>query len=151
LFTNFDVMKKKSKIIFFYKAVSFYFRDRNRLKSFIIEIAESEGFKIEEIRIIFCDKRTLREINRKFLNHNYDTDIITFRLSNIKHPLEAELYISIPRLKEQAKEWGSSFKQELHRIIFHGLLHLCGYNDKTAEQKTEIRAKEDYLLKTFFS
>ncbi len=112
-------------------------------------MARSEGYKINEIRIIFCDKKTVREINRTFLQHDYDTDIITFPFSKEGQPLEAELYISIPQTKKQAKEWGCSFKQELHRIIFHGLLHLCGYNDKTGEEQKEIRRKEDHYLNAY--
>jgi rRNA maturation RNase YbeY len=121
------------------------------LRSFLNELVRAEGYKLKEIRIIFCDKKTLKDINRKYLKHDYDTDIITFPFSDINQPVEAELYISIPRIKEQAKEWGCSFKQEFHRVIFHGLLHLCGYNDKTPEQKSEVRSKEDHYLKVYFS
>jgi rRNA maturation RNase YbeY len=142
-------MTKKPPILFFYNTDSFYFPNRSKLKTFLMGLAWSEGYKIHEIRIIFCDKKTVRDINRNFLKHDYDTDIITFPFSENDLPIEAELYISIPQIKKQAKEWGCSFKQELHRIIFHGLLHLCGYNDKTTQQKEEIRQKEDYYLNKY--
>ena len=92
----------------------------------------------------------MRAINKKYLSHDYDTDIITFPFSNPDEPIEAELYINIPVLKEQAKDFNCSFKEELHRIIFHGILHLCGYNDKSPAEKTAIRSKEDYYLTQYF-
>lgn len=148
-FTTFGIMTKKENILFFYNTDSFYFPNRNKLISFLANMIQSEGYSIREIRIIFCGKKTVREINRKYLHHDYDTDIITFPFSEKNQPIEAELYINIPRIKEQAKEWGCSFKQELHRIIFHGLLHLCGYNDKTSEEQKEIRRREDYYLNMY--
>jgi probable rRNA maturation factor len=145
-FTTFGTMTKKPPILFFYNRISFYFPQRNKLKTFLIDMARTEGYKIHEIRIVFCDNKTVRDINRTFLKHDYDTDIITFPFSEKDQPLEAELYINIPQIKKQAKEWGCTFKQELHRIILHGLLHLCGYNDKTGQEKKEIRLKEDHYL-----
>jgi len=91
----------------------------------------------------------MRTINKKYLNHDYDTDIITFPFSSPEMPIEAELYISIPKIKEQAKEFNCSFKEELHRVIFHGVLHLCGYNDKTPSQVAQMRAKENFYLKKY--
>jgi rRNA maturation RNase YbeY len=92
----------------------------------------------------------MREINKKFLAHDYDTDIITFPFSNSNNPIEAELYISIPKIREQAEEWNCSFKEELHRVIFHGALHLCGYNDKKEGEKKLMREKENYYLGKYF-
>ncbi len=91
----------------------------------------------------------MRTINKKYLNHDYDTDIITFPFSSPEMPIEAELYISIPKIKEQAKEFNCSFKEELHRVIFHGVLHLCGYNDKTTSQISQMRAKENFYLEKY--
>lgn len=112
-------------------------------------LCRKEKKSINEIRIIFSDRKAMRTINKKFLSHDYDTDIITFPFSNDNMPLEAELYINIPILKKQAKDYNSSFKEELHRVIFHGLLHLCGYNDKTPEEINEIRKKENYYLQKY--
>ena len=117
---------------------------------FIGHLVKKEGRSVEQIRIIFCEKKQLREINKKFLNHDYDTDIITFPFSSPEIPIEAELYISISKIKEQAKDFKCSFKEELHRVIFHGVLHLCGYNDKTAAEVAQMRAKENFYLEKYF-
>ncbi len=93
----------------------------------------------------------MRAINKKHLNHDYDTDIITFPFSSPETPIEAELYINIPIIKRQSKDFNCSFKEELHRVIFHGVLHLCGYNDKTPAQVDQMRAKENFYLQKYFS
>jgi rRNA maturation RNase YbeY len=87
------------------------------------------------------------EINKQYLNHHYYTDVITFDLTpNKKEPILSDIYISTERVKENAKTYQSTIVKELHRVIFHGVLHLCGYKDKTNKQKEEIRQKEnDYL------
>ncbi|MFN9710411.1 MAG: rRNA maturation RNase YbeY [Bacteroidota bacterium] len=140
---------KNENILFFYQISSFSFTKRNKLKNFMRNLCRKEKKSINEIRIIFSDRKAMRTINKKFLSHDYDTDIITFPFSNDNMPLEAELYINIPILKKQAKDYNSSFKEELHRVIFHGLLHLCGYNDKTPEEINEIRKKENYYLQKY--
>ena len=150
MFANFESMKNQN-ILFFYHTPSFYFPQRNKLKKFIYDLCKKENKSISEIRIIFSDKKTMRTINKKFLSHDYDTDIITFPFSDHIMPIEAELYINVPIIKKQAKDFNCSFKEELHRIIFHGLLHLCGFNDKTPEEINEIRKKENYYLKKYFS
>jgi rRNA maturation RNase YbeY len=134
---------------FFYNTKGFPFSDRTRLKAFIRSLTKKEGKPLSEIRIIFCEKGEMRTINKKYLNHDYDTDIITFPFSSPEMPIEAELYISIPKIKEQAKEFNCSFKEELHRVIFHGVLHLCGYNDKTPSQIAQMRAKENFYLEKY--
>lgn len=113
-------------------------------------LCKKEGIVVQEIRIIFCDKKTLRAINRQFLQHDYDTDIITFPFSSPNEAVEAELYISFPKIKEQAKEWSCSIKEELHRVIFHGVLHLCGYKDKKKKELEAMREKERQYLELYF-
>jgi rRNA maturation RNase YbeY len=88
------------------------------------------------------------EINQKYLEHDFYTDIITFDLSETG-AVRGEIYISIDRVRENARKLGVSFKSELHRVIFHGMLHLCGYNDKTKAEKEKIRAKEDQYLNKY--
>src|SRR6202000_2206007 len=88
----------------------------------------------------------LREINRQYLDHDYYTDIITFDLSEKGQSINAEIYISVDRVRENARKFGSSLRQELHRVIFHGALHLCGYKDKTSAQEKEIRKMEEKYL-----
>ncbi|MBU6158327.1 MAG: rRNA maturation RNase YbeY [Bacteroidetes bacterium] len=116
----------------------------------LLHLCQKEGKEVHEIRVIFCDKKMLRSINRQFLQHDYDTDIITFPFSSTDEPIEAELYISFPKIKEQAKEWQCSIKEELHRIIFHGVLHLCGYKDKKKKEIALMREKERQYLALYF-
>jgi rRNA maturation RNase YbeY len=135
----------------FYNTKHFSLSNRTELKSFIQSLVKKERKKLSEIRIIFCGKAEMRAINKKYLNHNYDTDIITFPFSSPEMPIEAELYINIPIIKSQSKDFNCSFKEELHRVIFHGVLHLCGYNDKTPAQVEQMRAKENFYLQKYFS
>jgi len=121
-------------------------RDRNRLKRFLATLFKKEGKSLDELQYIFCSDNYLLEINRQYLNHDYYTDIITFDLSEKGQSINAEIYISVDRVRENAREFGSSLKQELHRVIFHGALHLCGYKDKTANQKKEMRQMEEKYL-----
>ena len=102
-------------------------------------------YKTGEISIIFCSDNYLLEINKKYLNHDYFTDIITFNY-NENNTIIGDLFISVDRVKENAKELKVDFNNELFRVIIHGVLHLCGYNDKTQDQQKEIRAKEDEFL-----
>ena len=150
ILSEFWGVKNQQSIYFYYNTPIGYFPSRNKLKNFILTLCRKEGKKVAEIRIIFCDKKELRSINRQFLQHDYDTDIITFPFSTPNSPLEAELYISVPKIKEQSKEWNCSFQEELHRIIFHGVLHLCGYNDKKKKEITIMREKEQEYLADYF-
>ncbi len=124
---------------------------RKNLKSFLNALFKAEGYKIGNISYIFCSDKYLIKLNKKFLNHNTLTDIITFALSEPGNEVEAEIYISIERVKYNAKQFGVSYNNELHRVVFHGALHLCGYDDKTNDQKILMRSLEDkYLTKYFF-
>lgn len=146
-FTNFEIMASKSKVCFFFEQRGFSLKDRSGLKKFIESIFTRESKRLGAINYIFCSDKRLLEINREFLDHNFYTDIITFELSE-SGPIIAEIYISIDRVMENAKQLGVSFSSELHRVIFHGILHLCGYSDKTAVEKKQMRALEEaYLLK----
>ena len=110
----------------------------------ILSLVRNEKKKAGEINYVFCSDKFLLGLNKKFLKHNTLTDIITFQYPSKK--LSGEIYISIPRVKENAKKFGNSFNHELHRVMIHGALHLCGYKDKTAAQKKKIRNTEDYYL-----
>lgn len=97
------------------------------------------------ISLIFCSDKYLLDININYLNHNYHTDIITFNYVE-GEVISGDLFISIDRVKENAVEFETSCAKELYRVIFHGLLHLVGYNDKTKEEKKIMREKEDLYL-----
>ena len=111
------------------------------------ESVRSLGFVIGELSCIFCPDEYLKEINIKYLNHDFFTDVITFDYSKEKL-LFGDVYVSTDRVKENAKTYSSSFNKELFRVIIHGVLHLCGFNDKTKKEKTLIRSKENEALST---
>ena len=140
----------KTSIQFFYQASGFSFRNRNQVKDFLRDLLKREQTQATEIRVIFCTDDQLLEINRQFLNHDYYTDIITFNLSAKREPVNAELYLSIDRIKDNAQSANTTFKRELHRVIFHGVLHLCGYNDKSSQQIKKMREREDHYLRLYF-
>lgn len=125
----------------------FIFPDKTRLKSFIESIFKKEKKDLECINYIFCSDEMLLKINQDFLQHNYFTDIITFGLQEPGQPIEAEIYISIDRVKDNAIQHGVSYENEMQRVLFHGALHLCGYKDKKKSEIQEMRAKEDQYLR----
>jgi probable rRNA maturation factor len=139
----------KSKVYFFFNGKKISIQNRSRLKWFIEKIFISEGFKIKSLNYIFCSDRELLKLNQDFLGHNYYTDIITFDLSENKAVKEGEIYISVERVKENAENLRITFKKELLRVIIHGVLHLCGYTDKTIKQRKAMREREDYYLRKF--
>ncbi len=100
---------------------------------------------------IFCSDEYLLQINREHLKHDFYTDIITFDLSETGRQTIGEIYISIDRVREDAGYLGVTIKEELHRVIFHGALHLCGYKDKTPKHARQMRAAEDRCLAAYFS
>jgi probable rRNA maturation factor len=120
--------------------------ERTRLKQFLITLFKKEKKALAELSYIFCSDQRLLEINRQFLQHDFYTDIITFPLSNPGQPISGEIYISVDRVRDNAKEFGSSVKKELHRVIFHGALHLCGYKDKSPRDEKLMRKMEDKYL-----
>ncbi|HUM65783.1 MAG TPA: rRNA maturation RNase YbeY [Chitinophagaceae bacterium] len=139
----------KSNIYFFFPA-AVTLRDRTRLKEFILSIFKRENTKLASLNYIFCDDRQLLAINKQYLAHDFYTDIISFELSQPGQPVEGEIYISTDRVKDNAISLGETFKRELHRVIFHGALHLCGYRDKTKAEIEKMRAEENYYLDKYF-
>jgi probable rRNA maturation factor len=138
----------KSKIYFFFQApVSL--RNRASLKKFIEGIFRNEKRALAGLNYIFCTDKQLLEINRQYLKHDFYTDIITFELSSKNQPIEGEIYISIDRVRDNALTLGENLNTELHRVIFHGALHLCGYRDKNKREKEIMRRMENYFLKKY--
>lgn len=114
-------------------------------------MAKKEGRSILSLNIIFCSDAQLLEINQSFLQHDDYTDIITFDLSaSKKEPATAEIYISAERVRENAKTFQTAINRELHRVIFHGVLHLCGYGDKKPGEVKRMREKEGEWLNRYF-
>lgn len=110
------------------------------------EIAIRENTSIEDLNIIFCSDEYLLNINKEYLDHDYYTDIITFDLSADSEKIEGELYISTERTSENAIFQNTTILNETQRVMAHGLLHLCGYGDKTEEEIKLMRKKEDLCL-----
>lgn len=108
----------------------------------------SEQKKPGEINYIFCDDEHLLKVNRDFLQHDYYTDVITFDYVKGK-TISADIFVSLPRILENASSLSKAFDSELLRVLAHGILHLCGYRDKTEEEISEMRNKEDYYLSIF--
>jgi rRNA maturation RNase YbeY len=140
----------KHNIKFHFADIRFPFHQRKALKAFIAQIFLEEGKKAGELSFVFCSDEHLLQINRQFLLHDYYTDIITFDLSGGKDKVDGEIYISIDRVKENADTFRAHFSRELHRVIFHGILHLCGYKDKTSAQKKQMRTLEEKYLQQYY-
>lgn len=108
-------------------------------------LAGNENKKLGDVALIFCSDEYLLSINEEFLDHSYYTDIVTFDYSENSF-ISGDLFISVERVRDNATQYGITFYNELYRVIFHGLLHLAGYNDKTDAEQAEMRAKEDFYL-----
>jgi rRNA maturation RNase YbeY len=109
------------------------------------KVSLQEDKELGDVTIIFCSDDYLLEVNREHLNHDYYTDIITFDYS-VFPIVSGDLFISVDRVKENATDFNVSFEHELHRVIIHGFLHLCGYFDKTNEDELLMRSKENQAL-----
>ena len=140
-----------SKIELFYEDTQSLKLHRLTLNKYVKILINRELNKMGEISVILCSDKYLLEINIEYLKHNYYTDIITFNYVEGK-VISGDLFISVDRVKENSREFSTGFIKELYRVIFHGILHLIGYNDKTEEQQKIMREKEElYLSEVDFS
>ncbi|MBU2938030.1 rRNA maturation RNase YbeY [Lacinutrix sp. C3R15] len=115
------------------------------LATWISNVIVSEGCKEDEINYVFCDDAYLHKLNVEFLNHDTLTDIISFDYS-VGKIIQGDIFISTERVTDNAKDFKVSFAEELHRVIVHGVLHYCGYKDKTEEDAKVMRSKENFYL-----
>ena len=127
---------------------TFKFKNKTALKAFIKKMFHEEHKESERISYIFCSNDYLLALNREYLGHDYNTDIITFDLSN-DHKTIGEIYISLDQVELNSQALGTDLKDETLRVIFHGVLHLCGYKDKKKSHLKEMRSKEDFYLSGF--
>jgi probable rRNA maturation factor len=125
-------------------------KDRQNVRATLIKLFKREKRKLAELQYIFVSDDRLLEINREFLQHDDFTDIITFPLSNPTEPVSGEIYISVDRVRENAREFGTTIQLELLRVIFHGALHLCGYGDKTPKEEKVMRKMEEGCINDRF-
>ena len=132
-------------ISYHFQDTDFIFRQKTLNNKWLRLVAESEIRRIGDISIIFCSDNYILDINQKFLQHDYFTDIITFNYCEGDR-LSGDLFISVDTVKENALEYGSDFNEELNRVIVHGVLHLIGYDDHSEDDIAEMRRKENYYL-----
>jgi probable rRNA maturation factor len=145
-------------------SINIRFSPKNKavIKRWIEKAAVSEGRIPGNLNYIFCDDEHLLQLNRKYLGHDTLTDIITFDYSSLKNIgensagqpgkklISGDIFISVPRVRENAGKFKRSFDEELSRVIIHGILHLCGYKDKTSAEKKQMRKKENNYLRLLF-
>ena len=125
--------------------VTFDVNNKQKLNSWIVSCVSAHNKSCGDINVIFCDDEYLLSVNKTYLNHDYYTDIITFDYSQ-KDIISGDLFISISRVKENAKKLNIELISELYRVIVHGVLHLLGYKDKTKLEKEKMREKEDEMI-----
>lgn len=129
--------------------VEFQLPDEDKLSAWLESISDSEQKSISQISYVYCSDDYLLNINKEYLNHDFYTDIITFPYKQGKE-IESDIFISIERVKENAKTFKSPFERELLRVMAHGVLHLCGYKDKTEAENLKMRDKEDWAIDKFY-
>ncbi|GER58655.1 endoribonuclease YbeY [Patiriisocius marinus] len=132
-------------MIEFYSETDFSLPNEEVISQWIESVIKSENCELGEITYVFCDDEYLHKLNVQFLNHDTLTDIISFD-NSLGKQIHGEIYISIERVRENATEFNVSFVDELHRVIIHGVLHYCGYKDKTIDQEALMRTKENIAL-----
>jgi rRNA maturation RNase YbeY len=123
----------------------FILESEEQISTWISNTISEEDFKLEDINYVFCDDKYLHKLNVEFLNHDTLTDIISFDYS-VGKIIQGDIFISVERVADNAKDFGVLFIEELHRVIIHGILHYCGYKDKTDADAAIMRGKENYYL-----
>lgn len=131
------------------QTIAFKPKDVRKTKKWLSELVSREGFELAALNYIFMTDDELLEMNKSYLNHDTYTDIITFDTSDVEEEIEGDIFISIDRVKENAKTFSVDFDTELRRVLAHGALHLCGYPDKKPEEAKKMRAKEDEYLELY--
>lgn len=139
-------------IHFFSEDVDFTLKEKQKIRQWITGAITREGFsRVGELNFVFCSDDYLLEINQTYLKHDTYTDIVTFDSSESEDTIAGDIFISVDRTQENALAFGVSWRDELHRVIIHGVLHLCGYGDKTdAEQQKMTEMEDHYLAKRTF-
>lgn len=135
-------------ITFQNQSITFKLKEKAKLKAWIKTITEKEKHILGDINYIFCSDDELLDINLRHLNHNTYTDIITFDYTEAKK-INSDIFISVDRVAENATKFKVSFEEELHRVMIHGILHLCGYKDKSKADSELMRKQENASLKLF--
>ena len=129
----------------YYKDVKFRLRKTKEIKNWIVQVIRSEGKEPGDLSFIFVADNYIKKINRDFLNHDYYTDVIAFDYGE-GNMINGEIYLGIETIKRNTKIFNSNLKDEILRVMIHGVLHLIGYNDKNANEVKQMRRKEDVYL-----
>ncbi|MCB9002514.1 MAG: rRNA maturation RNase YbeY [Bacteroidales bacterium] len=129
--------------------IKFRLKKSRDVKSWIFLVAHNYKYNIESVNYLFCDDTYILEANKKFLNHDYYTDIITFDYTEM-HDIFADILISVDTVKSNSKKFGTKFSDEILRVIIHGILHMVGFDDKVDEEREKMRAEENRWLKVFY-
>ena len=140
-----------SNFVKFYNSSTLKSIPKIKIKKAIEKILSDENVLEAELNLIFVDDDKILELNKKYLNHNWVTDVITFPLNEENENLVAEIYISATTAERQAYDYNVKIQEELLRLAIHGVLHLTGYNDKTEDEKKMMSVKEDYYLEQFYN
>ncbi|MGV3503106.1 MAG: rRNA maturation RNase YbeY [Adhaeribacter sp.] len=136
----------ESPIEFVTEDIDFTLINQDEIKDWLNQIISIHGYQLENLTYVFCSDEYLHEMNMEYLDHDTYTDIITFDNADEPGLIESDIFISIDRVQENAQNLGSSFPDELHRVMVHGVLHLLGFDDKTPELKEKMRQQEDISL-----
>jgi len=139
-------MSKSPKIYFFLEEVTYTLKNKRLIREWLLRAVENEEYTIGALNYIFTSDNILLQLNKEYLRHFTLTDIITFDLAEKQGELTGDIFISIDRARENAKEFKVSLAEELNRLMIHGVLHLMGYKDKTLAEKEIMRAKEEFYL-----
>ncbi len=135
-------------VTYFFEDTDFKLKNKTKIKKWLKLVAESEVFSLGALSVIFCSDNYILDINQRFLQHDYFTDIITFDYSE-GEKISGDLFISVDSVRENSIEYETEFEEELHRVIVHGVLHLIGYDDHTDEDIRTMRSKENYYLSLY--
>ncbi|ELR70666.1 Metal-dependent hydrolase YbeY [Fulvivirga imtechensis AK7] len=135
-----------TSINFFQEEIEFDLANKRAIASWVKQVIKAEKCRLKELNYIFCSDEYLYKMNVEHLDHNTFTDIITFDNSEAAEQIEGDIFISIDRVKDNASNLNLPFEEELHRVMIHGVLHLIGYGDKTENEKTQMRKKEEACL-----
>jgi probable rRNA maturation factor len=137
---------EKPFVRFGYADRKLHLKNKRSLQALVIQLIKDETDQACQLQYVFCSDVFLHEMNLSFLQHDDYTDIITFDLSESTEIIQGEIYISVDRVLANSKDLSVSFEQEMHRVIFHGALHLCGYGDKSKKAKLVMRSREEFYL-----
>ena len=135
-------------MISFNYELEFILQDESLYAEWISQVIQSESKKEGDINYVFCDDDYILQINQQYLNHDYYTDIISFDYC-VGNELHGDIFISIDRVRENAADYNVSFDEELKRVLIHGVLHYCGYKDKTEDEELLMRSKENNAIEMF--